>query len=65
MGALGMAQSVEHLPSAQVMISESWDQTCVGLPAQWGVCFSHFSPLVLCHDLCFSLLNKEIKLFKK
>ena len=26
-GSAGAAQSVKHLPSAQVMIPESWDQT--------------------------------------
>ena len=38
--------SVKHLPSAQVMISRSWDQPHIGLPVQWGACFS----LSLCHS---------------
>ena len=35
-----VAQLIKQLPSAQVMILESWDQVRIGLPAQWGVCFS-------------------------
>ena len=34
-----VAQWVEPLPSAQVMISESWDPACVGLSTQQGACF--------------------------
>ena len=35
-----LVQSVEHLPSAQVMIPGFGIKPCVGLPALWGTCFS-------------------------
>ena len=41
-----VAQSVKHLPSAQVMISRFWDRVPRG--AQLGVYFSHSAvPIVL------------------
>ena len=58
LGLLG--GSVKRLPSAQVMISGSWD---AGLPAKRRVCFS----LSLCLSLLLvlTLSNKKIKSFKK
>ena len=54
-----VAQSVKHLPSAQVMIPASWDRT-PWIPTEWGACFSlPFSPLML----PVSPINKN--LFKK
>ena len=35
-----VAQSVERVPSAQVMIPESWDWPHIGAPAQREACFS-------------------------
>ena len=67
-----MAQSVEHLPSAQVMILGLMSP--VQFPVQWGVAspFPSSPPyhlLVLCvHALSFSFSNKqtlkEIKIFE-
>lgn len=44
-----VGQSVKRLPSAQIMISGSWMESCLGLPAQRGVGFLPLSlpPLVL------------------
>ena len=35
-----VAQSVKHLPLAQVMVSGPGMELSIGLPAQWGICFS-------------------------
>ena len=53
-----MAQSVKHLPSAQVMIPGSWDRAPCRAPVQRGVGFS----LSLCPSCsCFlSLSNEQI-----
>lgn len=53
-GAWGRGtQLVKGLPSAQVMISGSWDSALPwGVPAQWGVCFS------LSHILSLFFSNK-------
>ena len=61
-----MAQSVKHLPSAQVMISGSWDggpriESHVGFPAQWGVCFSPPSAPSAAHAFSHSQINKNLK----
>ena len=58
-----VAQSAQHLPSAQVMISASWDWA-----QHWAPCFSLFLclPLFLLVLLCsLSLSNKQIKSLKK
>ena len=55
-----VAQSVKWLPSAQIMISGSWDQAPIGPPAQQGVCFSSLSassPLLVLM-LSLSQINK-------
>ena len=62
-----MAQSVNHLPLAQVMIPESWDQTPHGDPCSVG---SLLLPLLLLslpclHSLSLSLSNKWIGFFFK
>ena len=57
-----VSQSVKHLPSAQVMISEMWDQIPhhIGLPAQWEVLLISLSvpPPVHALSLSLSLSNK-------
>ena len=57
-----VAQSVEHLPSAQVMILEPQDGAPhrIRLPALWGTCFSCFSccsPHL--NPLSLSQINKQ------
>ncbi|CAK7315864.1 hypothetical protein VULLAG_LOCUS19342 [Vulpes lagopus] len=49
-------QPVNHLSSAQVLTPGSWGQPPVGLPAQWGVCFS--SSLRLFRYLCHLAFSK-------
>ena len=60
-----LAQSVKHLPLAQIMILGSLDLTLrpTGLPVHWGVCFS----LSLCPSpsLVLSLLCLSNELIKK
>ena len=62
-----VAQMVKHLPSAQVMIPGSLDQAPrVGLPAQWGACFSFSlcpAPLFV-RVLSLSQINKSFFFLK-
>jgi len=61
-----VTQSVKRLPLAWVMIPGSWDQApCwrVGLPAQWGICFSLYSPSPLM--LTLKWINKIFKKYIK
>ena len=63
-----VAQLVKWLALAQVMISGSWDQPGVGLPTQWGVCFSlSLRPSLpfLCACTCMHALSFSNKIFKK
>ena len=55
-----VAQSVKHLPSAQVMISESWDRAPHGAPYPAGVCFSLSLCLPPPHLCSLSLLTHGI-----
>ena len=57
----GVPQSVQCLPSAQVMTSGSWDQALHWeLPVHQGVCFS-FCSLPPTHALSLLLSNKVLK----
>lgn len=59
-----VAQWVEHLPLAGVVIPTSWDQAPLWAPHQGGVCLSVFlcpSPLFL---FMLSLSLSEIKINK-
>ena len=65
-----VAQSVKHLPSAQVRISGSWDGAHIRLPTQQGLCFSLSlclpPQLVFSLSLSLSQINKPIlKIFKR
>ena len=52
-----VAQSVKHLPSAQVVIPGSWDRALLsGSLLKWGACLPFSLCLRLC--LCVSLMNK-------
>ena len=61
-----VALSVKHLPSARVVVSGSWDQPHMELPAQWGACFSLS---LYCNynfpQLCCLLLSKKSKKKRK
>ena len=61
-----VARLVECLPSTQVMISGSWIEPHLGLPAQWGVGFCFFLSLCALSLLLSRLPSlKEInKIFK-
>ena len=52
-----MAQSVKHLPSAQVMIPESWDGAWHGAPCSVGSLLLPL-PLAAAHALSLSQINK-------
>lgn len=55
-----VAQSVERLPWAQVMIPGSWDPALKGLPAQRGLLLSPPLPHpLLVHVLSFCQLTKS------
>ena len=59
-----VAQLVKHLPSTQVMISGSWDEPSIGLPAHLLIKESaslSASPRCLCavsHSLSLTQINK-------
>jgi len=57
-----VAQLVKRLPSAQVMIPESWDRVPHRAPPSlWGACFS----LCLCLPLPLLVLSLSVKQINK
>ena len=56
-----MAQSGKCLPSVQSWFQGPGIESCIGLPAQQGVCFSHPHPHPCAHSPSLAKINKIFK----